>query len=84
MSRINFYLRPGVAEERDAREIATAFAEIIRDEDYRAASTSQAAAESGVVDHLLFGRNEPALHHYHNTFREALGHEPLPLLDSAT
>ena len=84
VSRINFYLRPGVVEQRDAIGIATDFAEIIRDEDYRAATTSQAAANSGVVDHLLFGRNEPALHHYHNTFNEALGLEPLPLLKSAT
>lgn len=83
VSRINFYLRPGAAEERDAMAIATDFAEIIRDEDYRAASTSQAAANSGVIDHLLFGRNEPALHHYHNTYNEALGLEPLPLLESA-
>lgn len=82
VSRVNFYLRPGAAEEREAVEIATAFAEIIRDEDYRAASTSQAAADSGAIDHLLFGRNEPALHHYHNTFREALGLTPLPLLDT--
>ncbi len=30
---------------------------------------------------MLFGRNEPALHHYHNTYREALGMEPLPLIE---
>jgi hypothetical protein len=29
---------------------------------------------------VVFGRNEPALHHYHNTYRAALGMEPLPLL----
>ena len=27
---------------------------------------------------MVFGRNEPALHHYHNTYREALG---MPLLE---
>ena len=31
---------------------------------------------------VSFGRNEPALHHYHNTYREALGMEPLPLLEA--
>jgi hypothetical protein len=30
---------------------------------------------------VLFGRNEPALHPYHNTYREALGMEPLELID---
>jgi hypothetical protein len=28
----------------------------------------------------VFGRNEPALHHYHNTYREALGMDLLPLI----
>lgn len=31
-------------------------------------------------EYTIFGRNEPALHHYHNTYREALGMEPLELL----
>ena len=35
--------------------------------------STQKAAENGLLEHLLFGRNEPALHHFHNTFREALG-----------
>ena len=37
----------------------------------------QIAAQNGLLDHVLFGRNEPALHHYHNTFRAALGMPPL-------
>ena len=56
--------------------------EIIRDEDYAVAATSQLGAESGLQDSMLFGRNEPALHHYHNTYREALGMEPLPLIEA--
>ena len=84
VSRVNFYVRPWAAGEQSIHDIATGFAEVIRDEDYRAASTSQAAADSGAIDHLLFGRNEPALHHYHNTYREALGMDPLPLLERTT
>lgn len=42
---------------------------------------AQQAAESGVIEYLQFGRNEPALHHYHNTFREALGMPPLERLE---
>jgi hypothetical protein len=32
---------------------------------------------SGAQEYLTFGRNEPALHHYHNTDREALDMPPL-------
>ena len=42
---------------------------------------AQQSAESGLLTHLLFGRNEPALHHYHNTFREALNLPPLERVD---
>jgi nitrite reductase/ring-hydroxylating ferredoxin subunit len=82
ISRISFYARPeplAVAGE-EIHDLARIFADIIRDEDYAAASRSQIGAESGLLDHMLFGRNEPALHHYHNTYREALGMERLPLI----
>jgi len=53
------------------------FSEIIRDEDYKAAATSHAGATSGALQNFTFGRNEPALHHYHNTYNRVLGLEPL-------
>lgn len=56
------------------------FANVVEHEDYATAVTTQRAAESGLLKHVIFGRNEPPLHHYHNTFREALGMEPLELL----
>jgi len=34
------------------------------------------------LNFLTFGRNEPALHHYHNTYREALGLQKLPILET--
>ena len=34
----------------------------------------------GHLDFLTFGKNEPALHHYHNTYRDALGLQKLPLI----
>jgi len=55
------------------------FAEVIQMEDYVAAASSHRGALSGAQDHFLFGRNEPALHHYHNTYREVLGMEALTL-----
>ena len=56
------------------------FGDIIRDEDYVVAAASHKGLRSGAIDHLTFGKNEPALHHYHNTFREALDLDPLPLI----
>ena len=56
------------------------FGDIIRDEDYVAAAASHKGLRSGAIDYITFGKNEPALHHYHNTFREALGLELLPLI----
>ena len=59
----------------------SAFTEVfdstIEKEDYVMGEHQQRAAASGQLEHLLFGRNEPALHHYHTHFREALGMPPL-------
>jgi len=88
-SHISFYLRPDVSRSADLdqieghigqRTLAGAFAAIIRDEDYVMSASQQITASSGALGYSLFGRNEPALHHYHLTYREALGMEPLPLL----
>ena len=54
------------------------FNEIVFTEDYRTAETTQRTAEAGVLNHVLFGRNEPALRHYHDTHRQGLGR---PLLE---
>lgn len=47
------------------------------EEDYYMAEKSQQAAASGKVEYFIFGRNEPALHHFHRNFRQALDLEPL-------
>ena len=56
------------------------FGAIIRDEDHVVAAASHKGLKSGAIDYLTFGKNELALHHYHNTYREALDLEPLPLI----
>ncbi len=56
--------------------IAQNFAEIIRDEDYVMGESQQRSANAGVLDHVVFGRNEPALHHYHRTYAMKLGEDP--------
>ena len=84
-SRVSFYARPDMLEDSalsDALSYAVhRFGSIIRDEDYAASASQQVTADSGRVEHVIFGRNEPALHHYHNTYRAALGMDTLPLLD---
>jgi nitrite reductase/ring-hydroxylating ferredoxin subunit len=44
----------------------------VRDEDYRLVAGLQANLESGVRDHLVFGRNEPGLQHRHITWAQAI------------
>jgi len=61
--------------------ISRGFGSIIRDEDYLVSASQQRTASSGTLDHVVFGRNEPALHHYHGTYRRMLNMEPLSLLD---
>ena len=83
VSRITFYARPAALEAHpEVVKIAVRnFVDVIRDEDYAVGERSQRGADSGAIEHSIFGRNEPALHHYHNTYREALGMDPLELLE---
>ena len=95
VSRVDFYLRSkeetatrlGI-NTSDFTELAThmarSFGAIIRDEDYVMSASQQTSANAGALDEIIFGRNEPALHHYHNTYRRLLGQEPMPLLQEIT
>ena len=58
------------------------FDSTIEQEDYLMGEHQQRSAESGQLDHIVFGRNEPALHHYHTHFRDALGLSPLEEIES--
>ncbi len=80
ISQVGFYCSPEVMGEVQAGPVGGGFSEVVEAEDYALAVTTQKAAESGLQDYVLFGRNEPPLHHYHNTFRKALGMEELPLI----
>ena len=94
VSKISFYFYPealeaaekmGVSPEtgqNPLEELYSAFGSVIRDEDYVAAASSHKGLQSGNLNFLTFGRNEPALHHYHNTYREALGLQKLPIIES--
>ncbi len=88
ISHLSFYVDPEDAELRLANAdpdslpegsatVFEAFASVVRDEDYAAAADAQRSAESGIQEWFLFGRNEPTIHHYHNTYRKVLGMPPL-------
>jgi len=53
------------------------FSSTIEHEDYLMGEYQQKSAENGLLTEVIFGRNEPALHHFHNSFRQALGLEGL-------
>jgi hypothetical protein len=82
VSKVSFHSWPEAPADDPgaAKEMQQQFAAVIRDEDYVAAAASQVGADSGLVEEVIFGRNEPALHLHHNTYREALGLSLLPLL----
>lgn len=82
VSKLSFYFTKEALANQDKflMERFQGFGNIVQAEDYATAETTQRAAEAGLMDYVIFGRNEPPLHHYHNTFRKALGMEPLELL----
>ena len=49
-----------------------AFCAAVEEEDYNMGEMQQIAAESGQLEEVTFGRNEPALHHFHRSFKEAV------------
>ena len=79
---VNSHLNTKTVKARKEKVLTLAvinegFDSTIEQEDYVMGSLIQEAAESGELDKVVFGRNEPALHHYHNNFRDALGMDPL-------
>ena len=85
-SEISFYtfpeerrrkLGPLFEENYSITSQMEAFASIIQAEDYVATAKGHIGVLSGALEHVVFGRNEPALHHYHSTFNQALGLPPL-------
>ena len=50
----------------------SAFCGAVEAEDYYMGEMQQIAAESGQLEEVTFGRNEPALHHFHRSFKEAV------------
>lgn len=81
ISRVSYYFERAVLEENPgfAQMFSEGFTAIVAAEDYATGVTTQLALASGLQQEVLFGRNEPPLHHYHQTFRRELGLPPLPV-----
>ena len=91
VSKIDFYMKGELANATGDQaaeinemiaNIAQDFALIIRDEDYVMGESQQKSANAGLLDRIVFGRNEPALHHYHSTYASKLGEPVPPLVES--
>jgi phenylpropionate dioxygenase-like ring-hydroxylating dioxygenase large terminal subunit len=48
--------------------------DVVTGEDFPAGRTIQIGLASGAQTHLVYGRNEPAMIHYHQSMRAVLGH----------
>jgi hypothetical protein len=58
---------PETEAEREAADTFSAMTlQAVQDEDYQIGLGIQAAIRSGANTEFLFGRNEPAVQHYHN------------------
>jgi hypothetical protein len=57
--------------------------DVVTGEDFPAGRTIQAGLTSGAQTHVLYGRNEPAMIHYHQSLRRGLRLEPMESIAAA-
>jgi hypothetical protein len=50
--------------------------DVVTGEDFPAGRTMQIGFTSGAQTHVVYGRNEPGMIHYHQAMRTALGLDP--------
>jgi phenylpropionate dioxygenase-like ring-hydroxylating dioxygenase large terminal subunit len=75
------YARPGLPDEEHAKlvEMAPWICETVVDgEDFWVAARTEPGIRTGLVDTIVFGRNEPACQHLHRGFRDALAAAATP------
>ncbi len=68
---------PSARMEFDVSATMELLLSTVEHEDYLMSEKAQITAQGGRLEYFLFGRNEPALHHFHNNYQEALGEPPL-------
>ncbi|MBS0244351.1 MAG: hypothetical protein JSS20_19445, partial [Proteobacteria bacterium] len=72
----SFYIPRPVAnedEERHWKANLDLLMQVVMREDFPAGRTMQIGFSSGAQTHTVFGRNEPAMIHYHKSLRRELG-----------
>ncbi|MGR8949556.1 MAG: aromatic ring-hydroxylating oxygenase subunit alpha [Gammaproteobacteria bacterium] len=67
----------GARPEFDVSGTVELLLSTVEQEDYLMSEKAQITAEGGKLEYFIFGRNEPALHHFHNNYRAAIGEPPL-------
>jgi phenylpropionate dioxygenase-like ring-hydroxylating dioxygenase large terminal subunit len=80
------YLKPGLSEEERAKvvDMAPWICETVVDgEDFWVAARTEPGVRIGLLDTVVFGRNEPAPQHLHRGFAAALAEDSAPAEDSA-
>ena len=70
---------PDAAALQGLHEKCTVFARVVDTEDYQLGLKVQQGLESGALQHVTFGRNEPANQHFHRSVKRHLA-EAGPLL----
>jgi hypothetical protein len=73
------YLRPGLSDVERAKAVDMApwICETVVDgEDFWVAGRTEPGVRAGLLDAVVFGRNEPAPQHLHRGFAAALGRPP--------
>ncbi|WP_176599160.1 MULTISPECIES: aromatic ring-hydroxylating oxygenase subunit alpha [Sphingobium] len=75
----------GLAPDREAetRNWAKMTHQTVRDEDYPVVQSSQDTLDCGAQEYFTFGRNEIALHHFHDTLHRLLDEESETPLQAA-
>ena len=63
-------------QKREVDEFAEVTISAIRDEDYPINEGVSQSLMSGRATGVVFGRNEPALQHYHRTLQSVMGEKP--------
>ena len=70
------YTRAPITDD-EQREVmlwrSTMVRDVVADEDYWMTASIQAGIHSGAQTHVVFGRNEQALQHYHRALSDAIG-----------
>jgi hypothetical protein len=68
---VNLLAPPGAASDPKWREVMELLLGVV-DEDFTNGETIQRNFETGLLDHVVYGRYEQALEHFHRSVREAL------------